>query len=63
MNDREKEELSLLRELHYNARGVLRYNGVDAKRCSDYYDRFKESVYKVNDFNDRIEDEDEDPED
>lgn len=59
MDKREKEELELLRELHWNARRVLRYNGVNAKRCNDYYDLFKESVYKVNDFNDRIEDDEE----
>jgi hypothetical protein len=57
--DKQEEELDLLRNLHYQARGVLRYNGVDGKRCSDYYDRFKGAVYEVNDFNNRIDDDEE----
>ena len=53
---KQEEELDLLRDLHYQSRGVLRYNGVDKERCVAYYERWREAVYKVNDLNDRIDD-------
>ena len=44
------KELELLRAVHQNARGVMRYSGVNQKRCNDYFDQLRMSVYDVNDY-------------
>jgi len=38
-------ENELLREIHLCSRGVMRYNGVDAKRCNDYFDKLKDATH------------------
>lgn len=50
------EELELLRDLHWKVRRLFRYNGVDAKRANEAYAEVSEAMHKVNDFNDRMDD-------
>lgn len=50
------EELILLRNLHYDVRGVARYNGVDKEKATEYYKSMTCSMHCVNDFNHRNED-------
>lgn len=50
MTKKDDLELKLLRRVHFESRGVLRFSGVDEKRFKEYFGRFKEAVYRVNDF-------------
>ena len=52
------KENDLLRAVHHAARGVLRFNGVDAKRCNAYYAELVEAVGRVNDFDQSHDDDD-----
>jgi len=45
-----EEEIDLLRAVHWAARGVMRYDGVDQKRGAEYYAQLRDAVYAVNDF-------------
>ena len=44
-------ELDLLRNIHHQARCLMRYNGIDKTRADNAYDAMKGAVYAVNDFN------------
>lgn len=50
MSEPEEKELKLLRNLHFDARGVMRYNGVDLERTEQYYNQLSSSVHELNDF-------------
>jgi len=55
MTENEQKELDLLREVHHHARGILRYSGEDEKAHYERWERFKEAVYAVNEFDQEIE--------
>ena len=44
------KEIELLREVHYRARQLMRYNGIDKDRANAAYDALKEAVHTVNDY-------------
>lgn len=53
--ERLEHENELLREIHQCARGVMRYNGVDAKRCNDYFDKLKGATHAFTDYENNCE--------
>lgn len=44
------QEIELLREIHYRARQLMRYNGIDKERADAAYDALKNAVHAVNDY-------------
>ena len=48
---KEDQELELLRKLYEECRGILRYHGVDSKRCAEYFNKMSDSVQYINEFN------------
>lgn len=45
-----RKEIKLLRNVHWAARRVMRYNGVDRKKTLEAAEELKEAVWGVNDF-------------
>jgi hypothetical protein len=50
-------EIDLLRDLHWQVRRLMRYNGVDATRAGEAYEELRRRMYDLNDFYERMEDE------
>lgn len=49
-DEQRDEQLDLLKNVHYQARGVIRNNGADKKRFYEYYDRLVIAVREFNKF-------------
>ncbi len=45
-----EKENNLLREVHWQARTVFRYDGIDKTRTEQAVKSLKDAVYKVNDY-------------
>ncbi|WP_330926320.1 hypothetical protein [Candidatus Sororendozoicomonas aggregata] len=50
-----EKEIALLRDVHWQARTVFRYEGVDKERTEQSVAALREAVYKVNDYDQGID--------
>ncbi len=52
---RQEREIELLRDVHWQARTVFRYDGVDKERTEQAVTALREATYSVNDFDQNCE--------